>query len=90
MLTSEMDKERRIEEARRFVEATFRCLVDAPDEVTVNAVVGSRAVVFEISMAPSDKGRALGTGGAYKRLLEELLQPIGGNHRLRYIVDRIE
>ncbi len=90
MRTSEMDKDQRIEETRKLVDATFRCLVDAPDAVMVRAVVGSYSVVFEVSMAEADKGRALGTRGAYKRLLEELLRPIGGNHCLRYIIDRIE
>jgi len=90
MRTSEMDKEQRIEEVRKLVEATFRCLVDAPDAVIVRAVVGSHAVIFEVSMEEADKGRALGTRGAYKRSLEELLRPIAGNHGFRYIVDRIE
>ena len=90
MLTGEMSKEEVVEMARHLVETTFRCLVDAPDEVVVRASVGTNTVIFSVSMRSDDKGRALGKGGSYKRLLEELLKPIGGNHGLRYVVDRID
>ncbi|MBI4256827.1 KH domain-containing protein [Candidatus Uhrbacteria bacterium] len=85
-----MSLEAKTELVRLLVEAVVRGLVDEPDEVRVGVNVGTRVVVLSVEVAREDVGRAVGARGAYMNLLGKLLTPIGFNHQIRYVLDRIQ
>jgi predicted RNA-binding protein YlqC (UPF0109 family) len=89
MTTDNLSKDQKINAVRGLVEDTLRNLVKNPDAVRVTAVVGEHNVIFEVTMPQEDIGRAVGTNGAYKKHLQEILTAVSMNHGLRYTIDRV-
>ncbi|WP_048602521.1 KH domain-containing protein [Rubeoparvulum massiliense] len=48
---------------KELLEVLAKSLVDHPDEVHVNQVVGERSVVLELSVHPDDVGKVIGKQG---------------------------
>lgn len=48
---------------KELLEVLAKSLVDHPDEVHVNQVVGERSVVLELSVHPDDIGKVIGKQG---------------------------
>jgi uncharacterized protein len=48
---------------RDLLEFIIKAIVDIPDEVVVQEVVGEKAVVFEIKVATTDIGKVIGKHG---------------------------
>ena len=89
MITERMNKDQKINAVRGLVEDVFRNLVKDPDAIRVTAVVGSFNVIFEVAMPREDIGRAVGMDGAHKDRLQKILNAIGKNHGLSYVIDRV-
>ena len=89
MVTREMSDGQKIEAARQAVLAVVRAMVHDPDAASVLVAWGSEKVLFEIHVAPRDIGKVAGTGGTNRRLLEDLLKPMSGNHGNGYKIDSI-
>ena len=56
------------------VEYVARSIVDNPDEVEVIVVPRSRSVVYELRVAPEDKGWVIGRRGRVANALRALLR----------------
>jgi hypothetical protein len=52
---------------RTLVEDIAKALVDVPNEVSVNAVAGEQATVFELRVAQGDLGKVIGKQGRTAR-----------------------
>ncbi len=50
-----------------------KALVDYPDDVRVNAVEGEHAVVYELSVHPSDVGKVIGKQGRIAKAFRTVL-----------------
>ena len=48
---------------KEFIEFIIKHLVDKPDEVQVNEIVGERTVVFELRVGKGDMGKVIGRRG---------------------------
>jgi predicted RNA-binding protein YlqC (UPF0109 family) len=53
--------------------AYAKFLVDDPDAIIVREVQGGHATVFELIVAPDDKGRVIGKGGRVANAMRTLL-----------------
>lgn len=67
-----------------------RALVDDPDQVDVQEVVGDHAHVLELRVAKSDLGKVIGKSGAHAAAIRTLMNAASGKKKRRYILDIIE
>jgi predicted RNA-binding protein YlqC (UPF0109 family) len=55
------------------LEFMVKHIVDNPDEVVINEIVGERSIVFELRVAKSDMGKVIGRHGLNAKSLRILL-----------------
>jgi hypothetical protein len=72
------------------LEQVARALVDAPDQVSVNAVDEDGETILELTVAESDLGRVIGKSGRTARALRTLLSAAGIKAHKRYSVEILE
>ena len=72
------------------IEDIVRALVDKPDEVRINEVLGEHAHVLELTVAKDDLGKVIGKGGAHASALRTLMAAASGKEKKRYILEIIE
>jgi uncharacterized protein len=54
-----------------------KSIVDVPDEVTISEVEGEKAVVYEIRVAESDKGKVIGKHGRIINAIRTIVRAAG-------------
>lgn len=59
------------------VQYLVEALVDHPEQVQVNEVVGERSVVYEVRVAADDLGRVIGKGGRIANSLRTVVKAAG-------------
>ena len=71
---------------------TFVCksLVDLPEEVTVNEVVGEQTTVLELRVDKTDLGKVIGKQGRTARALRTILNAASTKLKKRSILEIIE
>lgn len=79
-----------MDQLAELIDYVARALVDEPDEVTVEAVEGDRAVILELTVAPSDLGKVIGKDGRTARAMRTLLSATSARLRRRAILDILE
>jgi len=67
-----------------------RALVEHPDEVVVDEIEESDAVVFELKVAESDLGRVIGRQGRTAKALRTVLSAASAKMRRRAILEILE
>ncbi len=75
---------------KHVVMAIVQALVDKPDEVQVNEVIGEHAHVLELRVAKEDVGKVIGKNGAHASAIRTLLAAASGKENKRYILEIIE
>lgn len=64
-------------------------IVDNPEEVVVNEVMGERAVVLEIKVAPDDVGKVIGREGRIINALRQIIKAAAGKRDKRVNIELI-
>jgi predicted RNA-binding protein YlqC (UPF0109 family) len=77
-------------DAKILLEQVTRALVDAPDQVSVNAVDEDGETVLELTVAESDLGKVIGKSGRTARALRTLLSAAGIKAHKRYSLEILE
>jgi predicted RNA-binding protein YlqC (UPF0109 family) len=72
------------------IEDIVKALVDKPDEVHINEVLGEHAHVLELTVAKDDLGKVIGKGGAHASAIRTLMAAASGKEKKRYILEIIE
>ena len=75
---------------KELIESIVRALVDNPEQVEVQEVIGERAHVLELRVAKSDLGKVIGKSGAHAAALRTLMNAASGKNKRRYILDIVE
>ncbi len=75
---------------RDLLEAIVRALVDHPDEVKINEVLGEHAHVLELTVAKDDLGKVIGKGGSHATAIRTIMAAASGKEKKRYILEIIE
>jgi uncharacterized protein len=77
-------------DVRALVEHVARALVEAPNEVIVEAFDEDGVMVVELEVAESDMGRVIGRQGRTARAMRNLLNAIGDKHDCDYELEILE
>jgi predicted RNA-binding protein YlqC (UPF0109 family) len=75
---------------KQLIISIVQALVDKPDEVQINEVVGDHAHVLELKVAKEDLGKVIGKGGAHASAIRTLMAATSGKEKKRYILEIIE
>ena len=72
------------------LEHVTRALVDAPEQVSVEAIDEDGETVFELTVAESDLGKVIGKSGRTARALRTLLSAAGMKASKRFALEILE
>jgi predicted RNA-binding protein YlqC (UPF0109 family) len=72
------------------IEYIAKALVDAPDQVKVNEVVGEKTSVLELIVAKEDLGKVIGKQGRTARAIRTILSAASTKIRKRSVLEIIE
>jgi predicted RNA-binding protein YlqC (UPF0109 family) len=77
-------------ELSRMIEVIARTLVDLPDQVSVNEVVGENTTVIELRVAKSDIGKIIGKEGKTAKAIRTLLLGAATKVKRRTVLEIVE
>ena len=77
-------------ELKELIEFVSKKLVDLPDEVSVNEVVGEQTTVIELKVDKTDLGKVIGKQGRTARALRTILNAASTKLKKRTVLEIIE
>ena len=77
-------------ELAKLIEYMARMLVDFPDQVSVNEIVGENTTVLELKVAKEDLGKVIGKQGRTARSVRTILNGASTKLRKRTVLEIIE
>ena len=77
-------------ELKDLIEYVGKHLVDMPDEVNVNEIVGEQTTVIELKVDKSDLGKVIGKQGRTARALRTILNAASTKLKKRSVLEIIE
>jgi len=75
---------------QEFVEFIVKHLVDKPEEVRVNEVVGERVTVLELKVAPGNLGMVIGKRGQTAHAIRTLLSAASAKAGKKAVLEILE
>jgi uncharacterized protein len=75
---------------KEFIEFLAKCLVDRPDEVHVQEIVGESTSVFELRVGDGELGKIIGKQGRTIRALRTILSGVGTKESRRVVLELME
>ena len=72
------------------IEFMAKALVDNPDDVNVNEVVGEQTTVVELKVAKEDLGKVIGKQGRTARSMRTILSAASTKQRKRSVLEIVE
>lgn len=75
---------------RELITEIARALVDAPEEVAVEAVAASESTALRLHVAPADVGKVIGKQGRTVRSMRTILGAVSMKSHHRYTLDIME
>ena len=75
---------------KELVEFIVQCLVDSPEEVSVNEIIGNRTDVLELHVSRPDIGKVIGRKGRTAGALRTIIQAASAKNKKRAVLEIIE
>ncbi len=75
---------------KNLVEFMAKSLVDKPDEVEVNEIVGEQTTVVELKVAKDDLGKVIGKQGRTARSMRTILNAASTKLHKRSVLEIVE
>jgi predicted RNA-binding protein YlqC (UPF0109 family) len=77
-------------ELAKLIEMIAKALVDKPDQVEVNEVIGENTTVLELKVAKEDLGKIIGKQGRTARSIRTVLNGASTKLKKRTVLEIIE
>ncbi len=77
-------------DVRILIEQVAKAIVDAPDQVTVDAIEEDGENILELKVAETDLGKVIGKSGRTARALRTLLSAAGMKQHKHYTLEILE
>lgn len=74
---------------KELVEVIAKSLVDKPDEVKVNEIVGEQSIILELRVAPEDMGKVIGKQGRIAKAIRTVVKAAAIKEEKRVVVEII-
>lgn len=77
-------------ELKELIEYVTKSLVDMPEKVSVNEIVGEQTTVIEVDVDDSDRGKVIGRKGKTAQALRVILTAASTKLRKRSVLEILE
>lgn len=74
---------------RELVEVIAKALVDDPDAVSVNEIVGQQSIILELKVASDDMGKVIGRQGRIAKAIRTVVKAAATKENKRVVVEII-
>lgn len=74
---------------KELVEILAKSLVDNPEEVQVNEVIGEQSIILELKVAPDDMGKVIGKQGRIAKAIRTVVKAAAIKEDKRVVVEII-
>ncbi|MHB9942598.1 RNA-binding protein [Clostridium sporogenes] len=74
---------------KALVETIAKALVDSPDQVQVNEILGAQSVILELKVAPEDMGKVIGKQGRIAKAIRTVVKAAAIKENKRVVVEII-
>ncbi|MDT8716444.1 KH domain-containing protein [Clostridium sp. 19966] len=74
---------------KELVEILAKAIVDNPDEVIVNEIVGEQSIILELKVAPDDMGKVIGKQGRIAKAIRTVVKAAAIKENKRVVVEII-
>ena len=81
---------KKLSDLSRMIEYMARMLVDLPDQVEVNEIVGENTTVIELKVAREDLGKIIGKQGRTAKAVRTVLNGASTKLRKRTVLEIVE
>lgn len=75
---------------KELIENIVKSIVDEPDKVAVNELMGESSCVLELRTDPSDVGKVIGKRGRTASAIRVLLNAVSAKESRKYILEIID
>ncbi|MCS6130247.1 KH domain-containing protein [Clostridium botulinum] len=74
---------------KELVEFIAKSLVDNPEAVSINEIIGEQSIILELKVAPEDMGRVIGKQGKIAKAIRTVVKAVAIKQNKRVIVEII-
>ena len=74
---------------RELVEAIAKALVDNPDAVSVNEIIGQQSIILELKVSSDDMGKVIGRQGRIAKAIRTVVKAAATKENKRVVVEII-
>jgi len=74
---------------KELIELIVKGIVDKPDEVEINQIIGEKTLIFEIKANPQDVGKIIGKQGRNIKSIRTIANAAAQNSNRRVIIEII-
>ena len=74
---------------KELLEILARSLVDSPDSVKVNEIIGEQSIILELKVAPEDMGKVIGKQGRIAKAIRIVVKAAAIKENKRVVVEII-
>jgi len=78
------------DDVRALIEQIAKALVDEPEQVVINSVVGEHVTVLELRVSANDLGKVIGKQGRTARSIRTILGAASMKLKKRYTLEILE
>jgi len=75
---------------KELIELIVKGIVDKPDEVEINQIIGEKTLIFEIKANPQDVGKIIGKQGRNVKSIRTIANAAAQNSNKRVIIEIID
>ena len=75
---------------RELIELIIKGIVDNPDKVEINEIIGEKSSIFEVKVDPSDIGKVIGRQGRNIKSIRTILNAAAQKDDKRIVLEIIE
>jgi len=79
-----------VQSTERILTKLVRLVVDEEQETSITRVQGHQVVIFEVTAAPEDTAKVIGTDGRVAMALRTLVSNLGRRAKRRYLLEIVE
>ena len=75
---------------KELLEVIVKAIVDRPEGVKINEIIGTHTHVLELEVAKEDLGKVIGKRGAHASAIRTILSAASGKDDKRYLLEILE
>jgi predicted RNA-binding protein YlqC (UPF0109 family) len=75
---------------RELIELIIKGIVDNPDKVEINEIIGERSSIFEVKVDPSDIGKVIGRQGRNIKSIRTIVNAAAQKDDKRVVLEIVE